>query len=206
MAARNSYTGIDEYVVKVVRLTAHALVRRGGFREEDREDLEQELMLDVLHRLPRFDAERAAYRTFVTRVVTHRAARLVMANRSGNAAGRRAARSLHDDVEDADGGNVEMWETLDEDAGRRGLGCTAEHADETRDLRLDVAAAAATLPSELREICAWLLHHSVTDTAHGTGLPRVTLWRRMQPIRAHFAAAGLDVYMPTHRALLGTRE
>ena len=79
MALRNTYAGIDPYAVRVVRLTTHALVKRGGVPAADRQDVEQELMLDLLRRLPRFDASRASLRTFTARVVAHCATRIVAA-------------------------------------------------------------------------------------------------------------------------------
>lgn len=191
MAARNRFAGVEEYAATVVRLTAHALVRRGGLPEQDREDVEQELMLDLLRRLPRFDPERATYRTFVARVVAHGAARLLAARRSENSNGRRAALSLHDEVPDGDGETVERWETLDEETGRRRAGGRAD-AESVRDLRLDVAEVLAALPPEMRELCEELLHDSVRKVARSTGTSHSTLLRRMRPIRARFEAAGLD--------------
>lgn len=194
MAAKNGYTGIDDYAVKVVRHTAHALVRRGRLQEADREDLEQELMLDLLRRLPGFDPARATFRTFVARIVRHRAARFVAVACSTKEGGRRNAVSLHDEIDDGAGETVERWATLDEETGRRRCGGSGDD-DATRDLRFDLDEALSDLPREEREICAWLLQHSVTETARGTGMPRGTLWDAMQPIRTRFAAAGLDAYL-----------
>jgi len=205
MVARNSYAGFDEYAVKAVRHTTHALVRRGRIQEADREDLEQELMLDLLRRLPRFDPARATLRTFVSRVVRHRGAQIIAATWSAKSNGRRAAVSLHDLVEDGTGESVERWETLDEETGRRRSGGVGD-AEVARDIRIDLDGVLGDLPPEERDLCDWLLHHSVTEAARSKDTSRASIWRRMQPVRARFATAGVDAYLPEGRALSGTRE
>ena len=64
MGFDNRYEGIDEYAVRIIKHKARQLVGRAGFTESDREDLEQEMMLDLLRRLPKFDPKRAGQ--FVT--------------------------------------------------------------------------------------------------------------------------------------------
>ena len=56
---------------------------RAGFVEADRHDLEQEMVLDLLRRLPRFDARLSKRETFITRIVEHRIATLIESQRAG---------------------------------------------------------------------------------------------------------------------------
>ena len=42
------YEGIDEYAVRIIKYKARQLVGRVGFTESDREDLEQEMILDLI--------------------------------------------------------------------------------------------------------------------------------------------------------------
>ncbi len=51
--------GIDPYAIRLIKYKARTLVGKAGFTASDREDLEQELILDLLHRLPRYDRNRA---------------------------------------------------------------------------------------------------------------------------------------------------
>ena len=197
MALRNTYAGIDPYAVRVVRLTTHALVKRGGIPAADRQDVEQELMLDLLRRLPRFDASRASLRTFTARVVAHCATRIVAAAWEARRMARRTE-SLHEEVEDGQGGRVEQWETLDTDCDRRRPG--RQSADgESLDLRLDVDALLSDLPREMRELCEGLRRHSVAGLGRATETARGRLWRRVPSVRARFVAAGIDAYLPTGR-------
>jgi len=69
MGYENRYQGIDDYAVQLIKYKARQLVGRVGFTESDREDLEQEMVLDLLRRLPKFDPKRAGRNTFIARIV-----------------------------------------------------------------------------------------------------------------------------------------
>ena len=68
---------IDGYAVALIRCKAKQLIRRAEFKGMDSEDLEQEMMLDLLQRLPQYDASRASRNTFIARVVEHKVATLI---------------------------------------------------------------------------------------------------------------------------------
>ena len=51
MFYRNSYDGIDAYAADLIRHKARQLVGKAGLTENDRQDLEQELMIDLLSRM-----------------------------------------------------------------------------------------------------------------------------------------------------------
>ncbi len=51
MVSQNSYDGIDKYAADLIRHKARQLVGKAGFTEDDRPDLEQELMIDLLGRM-----------------------------------------------------------------------------------------------------------------------------------------------------------
>ena len=61
--------GIDEYAVQIIKFKAKQLVGRVGLTDSDREDLEQEMILDLLQRLPKYNPDRAQRNTFIARVV-----------------------------------------------------------------------------------------------------------------------------------------
>jgi RNA polymerase sigma-70 factor, ECF subfamily len=174
MGLTNSYEGLDAHDVGLVRHHAGILVRRGGLQRADRDDVEQELALDLLQRLPRFDAARASRRTFASRVVAHRAAEMLAGCWSAKASMRRAALPL-------DGDDVHA---------PVGIG----HDDQRHDLRIDVAAALATLSAEHQAVCAALTRGSEREAARRIGVPRRTLRDRVAEIRAHFFSRGLADY------------
>lgn len=192
MGLGNNHAGLDDYAVSLVRHHAAALVRRGGLDRADRDDIEQELALHLVLRLPRFDPARASRRTFAARVVAHRAATLHESGWTAKETARRAAVSLHEETTDADGRPAELWRTVDDDAtrARRDVGRAGDDAD----LRIDVAAAIASLPPEHQAICAALACGSTREAARTTGIPRRTLRGHVAEIRAHFLGCGLADY------------
>jgi RNA polymerase sigma-70 factor (ECF subfamily) len=184
---RNRYSGVAPFAIWLIRRKADRLVGRAGFSPSDREDLEQEIALDLLVRLKRFDPARATFRTFVVRVIDHKVADILEERCAAKRDWRRNGDSLDDLVDEEDGGRVERWQTL--------LGADGHDAEDRVDLRLDIEAALRTLPPALQEACEWLRNQSYTEASRATGIPRSTLQDRMKKVRAVFEKAGLDAYL-----------
>ena len=145
--------GIDEYAVQLIRYKSGQLAGKAGFRVSDRDDLEQELVFDLWRRLPRYDPARARRNTFIARVVEHKIASLIEAQKAAMRDYRRCRWSLNDRTEDADGRSLEREETIDQDGYMLRIGARSRPAEELHDLAIDVAALLETLPPELRELC-----------------------------------------------------
>jgi len=206
MSQAHAHEPIDGFIVKLVRFKTRQLVTSGAIPPCDRHDIEQDLFLDLLRRLPRFDAALSSRSTFVRRVVGNRISTLL---RSRCAEGRDPARvelSLSDCVIGHDGVPVCRAETMD--AERYGAGCRplTGSSSRHRDLRLDAAAVLATLPAHLREICERLQHAGITEVARQLDLPRGTVRSRMRTIREHFHRAGLHDYVSTVRQSADARR
>jgi DNA-directed RNA polymerase specialized sigma24 family protein len=118
------YEGIDEYAVRIIKYKARQLVGRVGFTESDREDLEQEMLMDLLQRLPKYNPDRAQRNTFIARVVEHKIATIIEARKAGLRDYRLCRCSLNDQFESGeyeDSFCIERMETIDQDvnAGRK---------------------------------------------------------------------------------------
>ena len=115
--------GIDAYAVEHIRCKARQLAGQAGFSKSEREDLEQELLLDLWQRLPQYHPERGRRPTFISRIVANRIATLIEAQKAGRRDYR--LRSLNECVEDEEGRSVERLDTLDgeehQPAHRRGV-------------------------------------------------------------------------------------
>jgi len=48
MGSENRYPGLDEFAVKLIKRKARQLAGRAGFLQADRQDLEQEMAMDLL--------------------------------------------------------------------------------------------------------------------------------------------------------------
>ncbi len=187
--------GIDEYAVQLIRYKSGQLAGKAGFRVSDRDDLEQELVFDLWRRLPRYDPARARRNTFIARVVEHKIASLIEAQKAAMRDYRRCRWSLNDRIEDADGRSLEREETIDQDDYMLRTGTRSRPAEELRDLAIDVAALLETLPPELRELCRRLEAETVSEISSATGVPRGTLYESIRKLRKICEEAGLKEYL-----------
>ena len=195
MGFDNQYDGIDAYAVGLIRYKARQLVGQAGFTVSDRDDLEQELVLDLLRRLPKYDPKRAQRNTFIARVVEHRVASLIEAQKAGIRDYRRCRCSLNDRFEDENGRSVERAETLDQEGYLLRTGAQSRPSDELSALAIDVAVVLETLPPELRELRRRLEAATVTEISRDTGVPRGTLYESIKKLREIFEDAGLKDYL-----------
>ncbi len=182
------------YTGRLIRSRAQRLARQAGLKIEDRQDIEQELWVDLLVRWRRFDAARACDRTFATRVVEHRVVTLLRESRTVAKSAQRKRRSLHDTVEDGDGRSVPMAQVLDDRAQAARTGSHSVATDRQADLAVDVAGVLTDLPEELRDLCERLKDSSIAHIARDMGIARASLYRRIEKIREHFVSAGLHEY------------
>ena len=195
MGVDNSDDGIDPYAARLIRFKARQLVGKAGFTASDREDIEQELILDLLRRLPKYNPKRAQLNTFIARVVEHRLASLIEAQKAGIRDYRRCRCSLNECFEDADGRSVERVDTFDQEDYLLRTGAQSRPSEELNRLAIDVAAVLETLPPELRELCRRLKAETVTEISRDTGVPRGTIYESIKKLREIFKDAGLRNYL-----------
>ncbi|RMD62843.1 MAG: sigma-70 family RNA polymerase sigma factor [Planctomycetota bacterium] len=195
MGFDNRYEGIDEYAVRIIKHKARQLVGRAGFTESDREDLEQEMMLDLLRRLPKYNPDRAQRNTFIARIVEHKVATIIEARKAGMRDYRLCTCSLNDRLKDDEGGSIERLETIDQEEYLRRTGKLSRPAAELQDLSIDLGSVIASLPPELRTLCERLQTESVTEISRDTGIPRGTIYESIKKLRAIFEDAGLRDYL-----------
>ncbi len=193
---RNKYDDIDPYAVEIIRFKARQLVGQAGFTVADRDDLEQELILDLLRRLPKYDPSRAKLNTFIARVVEHKIATLIEKQTAHKRDYRRCPCSLNERFEEEEEGrSVERAETLDQEDYLLRIGVEPRAAEELRALALDVAAVVENLPLELHELCRRLGQETVSEISRDTGVPRATLYQSVKKLREIFEDAGLKDYL-----------
>ncbi|OGQ94899.1 MAG: hypothetical protein A2284_18825 [Deltaproteobacteria bacterium RIFOXYA12_FULL_61_11] len=195
MGRDNRYEGLDEYAVKLIRHKARQLVGRTGLVEADRDDLEQDMMMDLLRRLPRFDPSKAKRETFIARIVEHRVATIIETQKAGLRDYRCNAGSLDERRPDEGGGSGDTPPVLDQDSYRRETLDAARQDEGLRDLRRDMARTIAELSPDLRELCLRLLTSTVSEVSRETGVPRGTLYESVQKLRSRFERAGLAAYL-----------
>lgn len=192
--AANPLRDVRGYAERLIRFRAGQLVGRYGFTRDDREDLEQDLRLDLLRRQAKFDSGRASLNTFVARVVDHAVAtiieRQVAACRDG-----RLTRVFSDCVPECDEGEATSFEDrFDAAAYLRLTGRADPDSAESIDLHLDFERALSSMPANLQELCQRLVTSSISEISNETGIPRATLYGRVKEIRAHLDHLGFHNY------------
>lgn len=142
---------------------ARRTLRCGRSSVLEREDLRQELLLDLLRRLRHFDPARGSLGAFAATCFRHRAQRVLWVC-------RREARDRHA-------------------FSHHGQQATsgAQDAEVTLSLRLDLCRVLERLsPAQAATLAALLRHDGA-----GAAAPRTTRHRHLTALRGHLAAAGL---------------
>ena len=196
MVYENRYDGIDEYIVKTIKAKAIKLVGSFGFTDSDRRDLQQEMILDLLRRLPKYNPERAQFTTFIARVVNNKVATIIEAQKAGMRDYRLCYCSLNDRLEYDEHGWVERMEIIDQDDYFQGTGRRSRPVNELHDLSIDVERIMEKLPHDLSDLCErFKAGDTITEISHETGIPRGTLYDRLKRINAIFENKGLREYL-----------
>lgn len=167
---------------------ARRLRRKLVLHAADHDDLRQDLLVDLICRLPGFDARRGSIGAFANIVLRNQSSRIAMRHHHQRRAQGGSLLSLEVPLA---GAREPVGDTLTEDDGLaawHGQTCCATAVTE---LHHALQAALARLPAEDRRFCAALAHRPVTAlAAEGFG-SRSALYRRLADLRHVLTARGL---------------
>jgi RNA polymerase sigma-70 factor (ECF subfamily) len=186
---------VNQYAANVIRYKARQLVGKAGFTESDRDDLEQEMMLDVIARLPKFDPNKATQKTFVARIIERKISKLIRHRTSEMRDYRREAFSFNDSIEDGDGGSVDRGDLVSQESVDPSVAVNSRTGVDEMAFLHDMEAVLSGLPDHLRRLCEILKTGSVSDAAREMGVPRTTLNDHVRKLRSLFEDAGLRAYL-----------
>lgn len=183
---------LDGYAKAVIRFKARQVSKTPPFTPSDVRDIEQELTMSLLVRMPQFDPDKGKWGGFVQRVVHNRIADMIREATSQRNDRRANAFSLNELVVLPDGEVAQCHELLDEVADTEH---PWNHPCPT-ELRIDLFLAIDTLPENLRVVCLRLQHESVQDIARSLGRSREAIYRRLYKASVLLERAGLREYLP----------
>lgn len=188
---------LTDYALELVHHKARQLVGKAGYTRDDLDDIKQDLILDLLERLPKFDPGKATYNTFIARVVERKISNLLRDRQAEMRDHRRDACSLNEEIDDGQGKTVERNTTISQDEHDLRTGKYFRPAGERADLQLDLSDVLSELPEELRAAAEMLMAMRPAQVARELGIPRSTFYEtHLAQLRAAFKAKGLDDYMP----------
>lgn len=187
---------LDGYAREVIRHKARQLIGKYGFSRDDYDDLQQEMMLDLLRRLGKYDPSKAGLSTFVARVVDRKVSTLIRHQRQEKRDYRRHVCPLDAQVEDQDGQQRGLDEVLSQDAFDEEIARYDRPEAERIDLRLDLSLVLDELPEDLRHLARRLQTRTVAEIARELGVPRSTLYEKgIACLRKIFEDNGLREYL-----------
>ncbi|HPI75788.1 MAG TPA: sigma factor [bacterium] len=191
MDIRQDEERFDEYEVVLIRVKSKSAIGKTGLRQEDLEDIAQDIILDLLQRLPKYDPEKASRHTFIDRIVEHALADMFNERSAPKRDYRRAPASLDPTTEkifpggrDNNGERKAPWKS----------GASELTDYEIVELRHDIVRALEKLPPKLRDICIMLMQENICAVSAETGIPKATLIGHIKKIRNHFEFCGLENY------------
>ena len=190
-----------DFANRVIRRIATRMIGTAGLVEADFPDLQQDLWLELLTRLPKYRAERGSPRAFITLVVRNRRASIMAERLARKRNGGKPCLSLDAEQDDAEGNPVPFHETLSVDdylARTRGVPRTQE---DIGDLGLDVRALVGSLQPRDRVVCLLLIDQDVTNVASTVGMPRRSLRDVISRFRHDAEERGLKEYFGKSRRL-----
>ena len=177
-----------ETIIREADAAAQQLRRKLCLPVCEREDLGQDLLIDLLRRLPAYDPSRGSIGAFATIVLRNQSSRIAMRHHRQHRAQGGSLLSLEVPLA---GTREPVGDTLTEDDGLaawHGQTCCAAAVTE---LCHAMETALARLPAEDRRFCAALAHRPVTAlAAEGFG-SRSALYRRLADLRHVLTAHGL---------------
>ena len=122
---------LDPKIKQLIRIKVRRLTGNYGFNKDDEEDLRQELSMHIVKAMPKHDPRRASAATFAERIVNSKITSIIE-GATAQKRGRHKERPI---------------ESVPEDAFLK----TDDIGDQP-DISIDLRAAVAALPPELRQI------------------------------------------------------
>jgi len=179
----------DEYELTLIRIKSRKLIGKAGFIPDDLEDIRQEIILDLLQRLPNYDPAKSSRHTFINDLIDNRITDMVREK----IALKRDYQAEPQSLDAAVGGFIASGAvTKKELPWNRGMKMMSEF--EIFEMRQDIIRVLEKLPPNLREICFRLLSDNICTVAEETGIPKATLIGHLKKIRNHFEISGLQIY------------
>ena len=170
---------LTPYALNLIHQKARKLIGKAGYNESDFEDIKQDLTLEVVRCLPKFNPDKATYNTFIDRVIEGKICKLLRYLKCAET--RLSPGSVF-----VQRGNlrrirriVQRAYTLGQDEHDQRTGRYSRSQGERTDMELDIKMALEALPPKLRKIAIMLQSYSISEAAKKLGIPQGTFTRNI---------------------------
>ena len=184
---------INRFAHGIIRRKIKQLIGRAGFTKQDRQDLEQELILRLLKSLSSFDPDQSHPNAFTTTVIERFVANILRDKQAEKRDHRRNG-SLNVPIDMGDDGVGELADLISQREYDARRGRHPRDAEALAQLVHDVTEVMACLPDDLRELAERLKSQKISEISREKGIPRTTLRGSVNRLRRHFENAGLKKY------------
>ena len=175
-------------LIERAEAAAGRLRRRLRLPHQETEDFRQDLLTDLVARLPAYDPCRGSIGAFSGVILQHRAARIAKRVRRERQFFGEEPLSLDEPLPTADGTRGDL---IPESEGYGAwLGQQSKHQD-LAELRLSLVAAVSALDGEDRRLCIALTADTVDELAEPDFGARSSLYRQLARIRLDLLARGV---------------
>jgi len=185
---------LGDFEFGITKRKAKQLVGRAGFKQQDIEDLEQDLMLRLIQGLQSYDPEIAHQKSFVTAIVERAVATIL---RDANAGKRDHGdqQSLEVLVEFTGESPTRLSNTIGDREYNRRRGRHPRTAEELQSLSSDLAAVIGSLPTDQQDLAKKLKSESIAGSARELGIPRTTLNDAVRRLQTRFMQSHVDDHL-----------
>lgn len=189
MISKNRYVGIDSYAVERIRYNAIKLTKSKYFSINDLEDLEQELTIELLIKLPSYDPQRSSRNTFITIILESFVTTLVRrASSKKRGEGNIHFCSLYDPapLSEAEDQDLLLIDIIPCEQNFFG------YYEMPHDYKIDVKSILKRLPPTLGELCELLQTMTITEISKLTQTPYWIIYNQIKKLRRIFISQGLE--------------
>lgn len=176
-----------ETIIREADTAARRLRRRLQLQTCDREDLGQDLLVDLLRRLHAYDPSRGSIGAFAGLILRNQSSRIAMRHHQSRRAQCGTILSLDAPIA---GGTEPLGCLLAEADGLAAWHGQDLNAAVDADLRHDLARALGDLPEDARTLCAALGTCAIAEIVGRTGTSRSALYRHIAQLRLDLAMRG----------------
>jgi RNA polymerase sigma-70 factor, ECF subfamily len=179
------------FAAQYAALMAHQLAGKAGLSKDDREDIQQNLLLRLWKRFPSFRPARATWEAFVTTVMRGHAKSILDSQMADKHRFTRSQRELDSEFINEMGEVTSLAEQVDNSRRVAARCYFPTSPEEACDVAIDVASVLKRLPSEVRHLAQQILDKGLSRIMADGRYARGARKAKISFLRKAFARAGL---------------